>query len=145
MKKYKKGFTAGTFDLFHIGHLNLINKAKEFCDFLIVGVNDDRLVESYKHKTPMICIDDRLEIVSNLKAVDYAEVMYNLDKVDAYKKFKFDVVFIGDDWKGSSRWNETEKSLKEYGVDVIYIPYTAKISSTKIRNKIIEKENESEK
>lgn len=139
MKKYKRGFTAGTFDLFHIGHLNLLNNAKEFCDYLIVGVNDDELVKNYKNKTPMICISDRLMIVENIKAVDKAEVMYNLDKVDAYRRFEFDVVFIGDDWKGSPRWNKTEKDLKKYGVDVVYIPYTSRISSTKIANKIIEK------
>lgn len=139
MKKYKKGFTAGTFDLFHVGHLNLLNNAKEFCDYLIVGVNDDELVKTYKNKTPMIYILDRLMIVENIKAVDKAEVMHNLDKVDAYKKFDFDVVFIGDDWKGSPRWNKTEEELKQYGVDVLYIPYTSRISSTKIADKIIEK------
>lgn len=139
MKKYKKGFTAGTFDLFHVGHLNLLNNAKVFCDYLIVGVNDDQLVYSYKNKTPLINVQDRLKIISNIKAVDKAIIMYNLDKVDAFKKFEFDVVFIGDDWKGSPRWIQTEKDLKKFGVDVIYIPYTSHISSTKIANIILRK------
>ena len=135
MKQYKVGFTAGVFDVFHKGHLNLIKKAKEYCDFLIVGVNSDDLVKSYKNKTPMQPLPDRIEIVESIRYVDKAVEIESLDKVEAYKKHGFDVVFIGDDWKGSDRWNKTEAELKEYNVDVIYLPYTKGISSTEIRNK----------
>lgn len=133
---YKKGFTAGTFDMFHVGHLNLLNAAKSKCDYLIVGVNSDELVRQYKNKLPVITACDRIEVVNALEVVNQVELMENLDKVDAWKKYQFDCVFIGDDWKGSSRWTETELQLKEYGVDVCYLPYTKGISSTKLAKKI---------
>lgn len=136
MKKYKKGFTAGTFDMFHIGHLNLLTQAKEYCDYLIVGVNSDDLVVSYKSKKPVINEKNRLKIVSAIRYVDEAFLSDTLDKITAYKRFGFDVVFIGDDWKGSKRWNDTEKALKKIGVDVIYLPYTQGISSTLLRDSV---------
>ena len=133
MKKYKVGFTQGTYDMFHIGHLNLINHAKEMCDYLIVGVNSDSLVEEYKNKTPVIGEKERSAIVSNLKAVDECVITTSLDKVDAWKKYKFDAIFIGDDWKGNARWEETEKLLKPYGAVVEYLPHTDGVSSTILR------------
>lgn len=133
MKKYKIGFTQGTYDMFHIGHLNLINHAKEYCDVLIVGVNADALVQRYKNKTPVICETDRQTIVSNLKAVDQCVITTTLDKVDAWKKYHFDAIFIGDDWKGNNRWSQTEEDLKPYGAVVEYLPHTDGISSTLLR------------
>lgn len=131
--KYITGYTQGVFDMFHIGHLHLINKAAEQCERLIVGVNSDDLVKQYKNKETVISADDRAEIIRNLKSVDKCIIVDTLDKVELYKKFKFDAVFIGDDWKGNARWEQTEKDLKEYGVDVIYLPHTPNISSTLLR------------
>lgn len=136
MKKYKKGFTAGTFDMFHIGHLNLINNAKKKCETLIVGVNSDELVKKYKNKIPIINQNERFEIIKALKNVDEVCLTLNLDKLEMWEKYKFDVVFIGDDWKNSTRWIETEKELSKKGIDVIYLPYTKGISSTALREKI---------
>lgn len=138
MKEYKIGFTAGTYDMFHAGHLNLLKNAKKYCDYLIVGVNAQSLVESYKHKTPLINENDRLDIVKAIKYVDEAHLMYTLDKVEAYKKYKFDVVFIGSDYKGSERYIKAEKQLNEIGVDLHFIDYTQRVSSTILANKIID-------
>ena len=133
MKKYKVGFTAGVFDMFHIGHLNLLRNAKAMCEFLIVGVNSNNLVMDYKGKETVIDEEQRREIVSAIRYVDRVEIMKSLDKVDAWKHYNFDVVFIGDDWKGSERWNQTEGDLAKIGVKVEYIPYTKNITSTKLR------------
>lgn len=130
MKKYKVGYTQGVYDMFHIGHLNLINHAKEHCDYLIVGVNSDELVETYKHKKTVICEAERAEIVRNIKAVDECVIADTLNKVSSMKKLGYDAIFIGDDWKGNARWAQTEKDLAEYGVDVVYLPHTDGISST---------------
>lgn len=136
MGKYYIGYTAGVFDMFHIGHLNLLRQAKSYCDILVVGINSDNLVRSYKHKDTIITEMERRDIVNSVKFVDKAEVVDSLDKVAALKKFKFDVLFIGDDWKGSERWNETERVMREHGVDVIYLSRTKGISSTEIRDKL---------
>ena len=133
MKKYKKGYTQGVYDMFHIGHLNLINHAKDYCDHLIVAVNSDRLVENYKHKIPVVNEQERRYIVENIKAVDEAVIADTLDKVEQFKKYGFDAIFIGDDWKGNERWKQTETELREYGVDVVYLPHTEGISSTILR------------
>lgn len=133
MKKYKIGYTQGVYDMFHIGHLNLINQAKERCEYLIVGVNSDQLVERYKNKTPVICQEDRRTIVANIKAVDQAVIADTLDKTKMLKKLGFDAVFIGDDWKGSERWQKTEEELSRFGVDVVYLAHTPDISSTALR------------
>lgn len=116
--------------MFHIGHLRLINHAKEQCEILIVGVNSDRLVEQYKKKTPIINESDRSEIILNLKAVDKCEIVDTLDKIEIYKKIQFNAIFIGDDWKGNERWRQTEEDLAVYNVPVIYLPHTPNVSST---------------
>ena len=133
---YKIGYTQGVFDMFHIGHLNLINKAKENCETLIVGVNSDRLAEAYKKKIPVIREEDRAEIVRNLKAVDGCFIVDTLDKEVVYKEHPFDAVFIGDDWKGNDRWDQTEKQLAKYGVKVVYLPHTPNVSSTDLRGEV---------
>lgn len=129
-KKYHIGYTQGVFDMFHIGHLNLLKNAKEQCDYLIVGVNSDILVESYKNRHVIIPEDSRLKIVSAIKYVDKSLLSYTLDKRKMYEQLHFDVVFIGNDWKGNERWKRTEEDLGMCGVDVIYLPYTEGISST---------------
>ena len=139
VKKYKIGFIQGTFDLFHVGHLNLIEKAKEQCNFLIVGVNTDELVREYKNKTPIIRTDERIRIIGALKAVDKVVMMEDRDKLKAAKKYQFDVIFMGDDWKNTDFYNQAEIELKEKAnVDIVYFPYTNGISSTKL-TKCIEK------
>lgn len=134
-KHYRVGYTQGVFDMFHIGHLNLLARARERCDYLIVGVNADALVETYKKKRPVIPEAQRLAIVRALRCVDQAEVADSLDKLEALKKHAFHAIFIGDDWKGSPRWLETEKELAEYGVDVVYLSYTKDVSSTLLRGR----------
>lgn len=119
--------------MFHIGHLNLLNNAKEMCDILIVGVNSDKLVEKYKNNLPVISENERRMIVENIKAVDTAFIAMTLDKVVQYKQYKFDALFIGDDWKGNKRWIETGEMLKVFNVDIVYLPYTNGISSTLLR------------
>lgn len=119
--------------MFHIGHLNLINHAKEYCDYLIVGVNSDELVESYKHKIPVINQEERREIVANIKAVDECVIATTLDKMEAWKQLHFDAIFIGDDWKGNPRWQQTKEDLAKIGVDVVFLPHTDGVTSTQLR------------
>lgn len=133
MKKYKNGYTQGTFDMFHIGHLNLLNNAKKQCEFLVVGVNSDLLVQKYKGKTPVIHQEERKNIVLNIKAVDGVVIADTLDKEVQLEKVGFDVIFIGDDWKGNERWEKTRERLAQRGVDVVFLPHTAGISSTELR------------
>lgn len=133
MAKFHVGYTQGVFDMFHIGHLNLLKQAKELCDFLVVGVNSDELVWSYKKKATVIPSKDRAEIVRSVKYVDQCDIVYSLDKFEQWKKYKFEAVFIGDDWKGNKRWIETEKELEKAGAVVIYLSYTPGISSTFLR------------
>lgn len=130
MKKYRIGYTQGTFDMFHIGHLNLIKHACELCDTLIVGVNSDELVKEYKHKTPVINEEERAEIVRNIKGVDECVIATTLDKKFAYNRFHFNAIFIGDDWKGNPRWERTEKEMNDLGVDLVFLPHTSGVSST---------------
>ena len=138
MKKYKIGYTDGVYDLFHVGHLNMINTAKEHCEYLIVGVHGDEVVKEYKHHVPIINENDRRKIVASIKGVDEAVINQFRDKLKLWKLYHFDVVFIGDDWKGTQRWNQFEKVLGKLGVDVVYVPYTKGISTTEIRRKIME-------
>lgn len=130
------GYTQGTFDLFHIGHLNLLIQAKKNCDYLIVGVNSNKLVETYKAKRAVIDEKDRAYIISHIDVVDEVIISTTLNKLEAYKNFKFDKIFIGDDWKGNERWQETEKILSQYNSEVCYLHHTDGVSSTKIAKKI---------
>ena len=130
MKKYKRGYTTGVYDMFHVGHLNILERSKELCDYLIVGVTTDELCLKRKKKKPVINENDRLRIVSAIRYVDEAVFQVDMDKIDAVKKYHCDVVFVGDDWKGTPAWIEYEKQFKSIGVDVIYLPHTDGISST---------------
>lgn len=133
MKKYKVGYTTGVYDLFHIGHLNLLRRAKELCEYLIVGVTVDELV-SYKGKTAVIPYEERSRIVSAIKYVDQVVSQTDLDKLRAWERYRYDVLFVGSDWKGKPNWVQYEKDLAEKGVDVVYFPYTQGTSSTKLRD-----------
>lgn len=142
MKKYKVGYTCGVFDLFHVGHLNLLERCKEYCEILIVGVCDDQYVNDIKHKQPVYSQEERCRILQALKVVDKAEIVTieeTENKMLALRKFGFDVLFSGDDWKGSERYLRTEKEFAEYGASIEYLPYTTGISTTDIKNKISNK------
>lgn len=139
MKKYKIGYTVGVFDLFHIGHLNLLERCKQMCEYLIVGICDDNYVKNIKHKDPVFKEAERLRILNAIKYVDKAELVnYEItnDKMLAFKKFHFDVLFSGDDWKGTERYKKTEEDFSKIGVSIEYFPYTQGISSTDIKNKL---------
>ena len=123
------GYTSGVYDLFHIGHLNILRNAKSLCDKLIVGVTVDELV-SYKGKKAMIPFEERIEIVRNIKCVDVAVPQTDIDKYKMWQRLKFDVLFVGDDWFGSSKWNAMERKLRKVGVKVVYFPYTKGVCST---------------
>lgn len=125
------GYTCGVYDLFHIGHLNLLKNAKSLCDKLIVGVTVDELV-SYKGKQCVIPYRDRAEIVSSIKYVDCVIPQTSRDKLDAYHKLKYDVLFVGDDWYQNEDWNTWEKELNKFDVTVRYFPYTKDISTTQL-------------
>jgi len=131
-KKYKIGYTTGVFDLFHIGHLNILKRAKEYCDYLIVGVTADELVQ-YKNTKAIIPFCERIEIIESIKYVDKVIPQISMDKMEAWKKYKFDAIFVGTDWKGTDKWNEFERQFKEIDVVIIYIPYTKHISSTYLK------------
>ena len=123
------GYTSGVYDLFHIGHLNLLKNAKGLCDKLIVGVTVDKLV-AYKHKKAVIPFVERIEIVRNIKCVDAAIPQNDLDKYKMWEKLHFDVLFVGDDWFNHPRWKEMEEKFASVGVRVVYFPYTKGTSST---------------
>ena len=130
MKKYKIGYTTGVFDMFHIGHLNILKKAKEQCDYLIVGVSTNDVVKSYKNKTPIIPFEERIAIIRELKCVDQAVPQTSMNKMEAWKKYHFNALFHGSDWKGSDMYNKMIKEFSEVGVDVVFLPHTDGISST---------------
>ena len=111
--KYRIGYTTGVFDLFHIGHLNIIKKAKEKCEHLIVGVSSDEIVEGYKSTKPIIPLEERIEIVGAIKYVDQVVVQDNFDKISAWEKYKFNVHFHGNDWENSKEYNLILKNLKK--------------------------------
>lgn len=125
------GYTTGVYDLFHIGHLNLLKNAKGMCDKLVVGVTVDELVQ-YKGKNAMIPFEDRIELVRSCKYVDAAVPQYDMDKLTAAKKLGAKYLFVGDDWYGTEKWNNYEKEFEKAGIKIIYFPYTKGISSTKI-------------
>jgi len=129
------GYTTGVFDMFHIGHLNILKRAKEQCDYLIVGVSTDENVLTYKNKLPVIPYEDRAAIVEAIKYVDRVVPQNTMDKFEAWESLHFDKLFHGNDWKGSNMYNEVEEKLKQVGVEVVYFEYTKGISSSMLREK----------
>lgn len=143
MKKYKVGYTTGVFDMFHVGHLNILKRAKEQCEFLIVGVSTDELVKNYKKKIPVIPFEERKEIVESIKYVDRVVPQTSMNKMEAWKQLHFDVIFHGDDWKGSTLYNEVEAELNKVGCDMVFLPHTDGTSSTlltEVLHKILEEQ-----
>jgi len=136
MAKYKIGYTTGVYDMFHIGHLNLLRRAKERCDYLIVGVSTDECVEEYKHKTPIIPYDQRAAIVAAIKYVDEVVPQTTMDKLKFLKSRHFDVMFHGDEWKGTELYNKYENEFAKYGAKIEYLAHTEGISSSALREKI---------
>ncbi|MBE5923948.1 MAG: glycerol-3-phosphate cytidylyltransferase [Lachnospiraceae bacterium] len=125
------GYTAGVYDLFHIGHLNLLKNAKSMCDKLVVGVSVDELV-NYKGKKAIIPFEERLEIVRSCKYVDAVVPQYDMDKLKVCKELGASMMFVGDDWYGTEKWNNYEEEFAREGIKIIYFPYTKGVSSTKI-------------
>lgn len=136
------GYTTGVFDMFHIGHLNILEKAKSMCDYLIVGVSTDELVMKEKHKKPVIPFEQRVRIVSAIRYVDRVIPQVDKNKMGAWEENQFDIMFVGSDWQGTDVWNEYERQFKDLGVTIKYLPHTDGISSTllaealHIKNKI---------
>lgn len=133
------GYTTGVFDMFHIGHLNILRRAKEQCDYLIVGVSTDELAQRDKNKTPIIPFEERFEIVKAIKYVDKVVIQPDKNKMAAWNKYKFHKMFVGSDWKGTAIWNAFEKEFSEIGVEIVYLDHTDGVSSTLLREKIQEK------
>ena len=128
------GYTTGAYDLFHIGHLNLLKNAKSMCDHLIVGISTDELIQKVKNKSPVIPFVERVDIVSAIKYVNTVVSQSDYDKMAAWERYKFHIMFVGDDWKGSAQWDAHEKKFETINVRTIYFPYTRHTSSTKINN-----------
>ncbi|WP_329198447.1 MULTISPECIES: adenylyltransferase/cytidyltransferase family protein [unclassified Streptomyces] len=132
-RPYRVGYAPGAYDLFHIGHLNILRHARSQCDYLVAGVVSDEMAELAKGRRPMIPLVERLEIVRSVKYVDAAFVETVPDKVETWKQVRFDVIFKGDDWRGTPKGDRLEKDFAEHGVDVVYFPYTVHTSSTQLR------------
>ncbi|CAG0910843.1 unnamed protein product [Cyprideis torosa] len=132
------GYTTGVYDLFHIGHLNILRRAKMECDYLIVGVTTDELCMQRKNKKPAIPFEERMSIVEAIKFVDEVVPQTNMDKFSAWQNFKFDRMFVGNDWKGTDAWDQIEKDFAPHGVEIVYLPYTQHTSSTFLRS-VLEK------
>lgn len=132
-KIYKKGYTTGVYDLFHIGHLNIIRNAKRYCEELVVGVSTDDLVKKRKNKTPFIPFIERVEIVATNMYVDNVVKQDDMNKLGMVKSLECDVVFVGNDWEGHPTWIEYEKEFNQIGVDVVYLAHTDHTSSTKLQ------------
>ena len=133
------GYTTGVYDMFHIGHLNILRRAKEQCDYLIVGVSTDELVQHDKNKTPIIKFEDRVKIVEAIKYVDEVVPQVDKNKFAAWEKYKFDKMFVGDDWKGTETWKRFEEQFSPVGVEIVYLPHTDGISSTLLTQILKEK------
>ena len=132
------GYTTGVFDMFHIGHLNILRRAKENCDYLIVGVSTDELVQRDKNKTPIIPFEERCAIVEAIKYVDKVVPQPDKNKFAAWQRYGFNKMFVGSDWKGTPQWNEFEKQFAPIGVEIVYLDHTDGISSTILRDKLLE-------
>jgi glycerol-3-phosphate cytidylyltransferase len=130
------GYTTGVYDMFHIGHLNILRRAKEQCDYLIVGISTDELVEKEKNKTPIIPFNDRCQIVEAIRYVDRVVPQVDKNKVAAFEKYHFNKMFVGSDWQGTDTWARFEEQFKPLGVEIVYLNHTDGISSTILRERL---------
>lgn len=135
-KKYRVGYTTGVYDMFHVGHLNILKNAKALCDYLIVGVSTDELVLREKKKIPIIPLESRIEIVRAIRYVDQALPQIDKNKFEAWKNLRFDAMFVGSDWQGTAQWEKYEEEFSSVGVDIVYLPHTDGISSTLLRERL---------
>lgn len=135
-KKYKIGYTTGVFDMFHIGHLNILSRAKAQCDQLIVGVTTDALCYERKQKKPIICQEERVAIVEAIRYVDRVVLQTSMDKLSAVKQYGADAVFVGSDWKGTPQWQKYEEEFAGAGCEVVYLDHTEGISSSVLRDRM---------
>ena len=127
------GYAPGAYDLFHVGHLNLLRHAKDHCDFLIAGVVSDDMLELAKGRPPVIPLDERLAIVSQISYVDRAVAEIVPDKLETWESVRFNVLFKGDDWRGTAKGAKLERDFAAVGVEIVYFPYTMHTSSTMLR------------
>lgn len=132
------GYTAGTFDMFHIGHLKLLERARDHCDRLIVGVSTDELVAHIKGKWPVVPFEERVEIVRAIRFVDDVFTQNVIDKRVAWEQHRFDRLFVGDDHAGEAMWDRFERDFASLGVEVVYFPYTRHTSSTLLRERLLD-------
>lgn len=136
MQKKIIGYTTGVYDMFHIGHLNILKRAKEQCDYLIVGVSTDELVQKEKNKIPVIPFDERCQIVEAIKYVDEVVPQYDKNKFAAWEKLHFNKMFVGSDWKGTPQWQKYEEQFEPLNVEIVYLTHTDGVSSTDLTNLI---------
>lgn len=127
------GYTTGVFDMFHVGHLNILRRARVECEYLIVGVTTDELAFASKGRMPIVPFSERMQIVESIRFVDQVVPQVSMDKIEAWRTLRFDRMFVGGDWKGSERWNELDRQFGELGVEIVYFPYTEHTSSSKLR------------
>ena len=132
------GYTTGVYDMFHIGHLNILKRAKEQCDFLIVGVSTDELVQKDKNKAPIIPFRERYAIVESIKYVDQVVPQLDKNKFGAWEQLRFNKMFVGSDWQGTPQWQEYERQFAPVGVEIVYLDHTDGISSTILRDRLNE-------
>lgn len=139
MNNFIIGYTTGVYDLFHIGHVNILRNAKSMCDKLVVGVTTDELLWEYKKRRPVIPFNERAEIVRNISYVDAVVPQETMDKFAAWRRFKFDLMIVGDDWYQTPKWQDFEQQFTDVGVRIVYFPYTKGTSSTLINQILMEK------
>ena len=135
-KKHKIGYTTGVYDMFHIGHLNILRRAKELCETLVVGVTTDELCYKRKHKYPIIKEQERMAIVEAIRYVDKVVMQADMEKIRVVKELGADAVFVGSDWKGTDAWTQYEKDFAAIGCTVVYLDHTDGISSSILRDKL---------
>lgn len=133
------GYTTGVFDLFHIGHLNILENARLQCDILIVGVTTDELAKANKKRVPIIPYQERVRILESLRCVDRVVAQKDMNKFGAWERYNFHKMFVGSDWKGTESWNRYEEQFSSVGVEIVYLPYTNTTSSTIIREVLNER------
>lgn len=143
-EKFKIGYTTGVFDLFHTGHLKILQKAKDMSEHLIVGVSSDELVFSYKKRYPVMTLDERIEIVSALSCADQVVLQDDMNKIKAWEKYKFNAHFHGNDWQESKLYLDLKREFESRGVASIFFPYTKGTSTTALKKKIYEMMSNSE-
>lgn len=136
----KTGYAPGAYDLFHVGHLNVLRRAKQHCDRLVVGVVADEVLEVTKGRRPVVPLAERVEIVSHLSLVDDVYVETQPDKLLTWEDVRFDVIFKGDDWRGTPKGDRLERDFATVGVEVVYFPYTVHTSSTLLRRALAQLE-----